>query len=229
LERGRPLGYRIDPTELEVGLFLRICAFTVLLAPGLPLMAQPQDAIDFSAVLQKGTLTIGTNCGETRACKVRFGSTVHLFSSPVTVRPSGSGSALVYVYADNAGNLIAGSTANLICKGCSYARGVTSFPPGVAPLYTWAVLNGSFDPNGGTDLRASLTGTDLMSGAGIQISESEGTTTVSLDGTLTATRVLAPPKSSQSPCSAGQFSYDESFYYVCVGPNSWKRAALAGF
>jgi len=38
---------------------------------------------------------------------------------------------------------------------------------------------------------------------------------------------LAPPEAATSPCTAGGWAYDASFVYVCVGKNSWKRAALS--
>ncbi|WP_146126987.1 hypothetical protein [Labrys okinawensis] len=46
-------------------------------------------------------------------------------------------------------------------------------------------------------------------------------------GHLTAQ--LATPASSSAPCTAGTQQADANYVYVCVAPNSWKRAALSSF
>jgi hypothetical protein len=38
-----------------------------------------------------------------------------------------------------------------------------------------------------------------------------------------------PPTSSSSSGLPGQMSYDSSFLYVCIAPNSWKRVSLSSF
>jgi hypothetical protein len=38
-----------------------------------------------------------------------------------------------------------------------------------------------------------------------------------------------PPISSNSSGLPGQMSYDSSFLYVCIAPDSWKRVALSSF
>lgn len=48
-------------------------------------------------------------------------------------------------------------------------------------------------------------------------------------------KILRAPASASTPATAvaagvpGQIAYDQNFVYVCVGTNSWKRAALAAF
>ena len=37
------------------------------------------------------------------------------------------------------------------------------------------------------------------------------------------------PASSSAPCTAGQFSDDANYHYVCVAVNTWKRIALSSF
>lgn len=50
--------------------------------------------------------------------------------------------------------------------------------------------------------------------------------------TLSAARFkssLATPTSSSSPCSAGEFTADQNYHYVCTAPNHWRRVALSDF
>ena len=37
------------------------------------------------------------------------------------------------------------------------------------------------------------------------------------------------PASSSAPCTIGAFMHDASYLYVCIGTNTWKRAALSSF
>jgi hypothetical protein len=37
------------------------------------------------------------------------------------------------------------------------------------------------------------------------------------------------PASSSAPCTIGAFEHDISYLYLCVAPNTWKRAALSAF
>ena len=56
-------------------------------------------------------------------------------------------------------------------------------------------------------------------------------------GSLTAAGVtatsyqetLTTPASSSATCTAGQFTDDTNYHYVCVATNTWKRAALSSF
>lgn len=43
------------------------------------------------------------------------------------------------------------------------------------------------------------------------------------------TETLTTPASSTSTCTAGQFTDDANYHYVCVATNTWKRAALSSF
>ena len=40
---------------------------------------------------------------------------------------------------------------------------------------------------------------------------------------------LAKPASSSAPCTAGQLMADQSFIYVCVAENTWRRSPLGAF
>jgi hypothetical protein len=184
---------------------------------------------DFRVSFVGGSLTIGANCSNATPCNVRLGNTVYSFKNPGTVATSGTTSGIVFLYIDNSGNLTAGSPVSLTCSGCTYAPSITSFPADSIPLSTWTITSGAFDASGGADFRATLSTKNLMGGTGVAVSESAGTSTVSIDPSLVSLHVLTPPASSGAACSAGQFSYDATFYYICVAANTWKRLALSSF
>ena len=187
---------------------------------------------DFGASLNSSnpnSLAIGLSCSNATPCNARLGNTVFSFKNAGTVTATASTSGLVYIYIDNAGNLTAGSTVALSCSVCIAISGVTSFPSDALPLYRWSVTNGNFDPNGGNDFRAMLATKNLVAGTGVLISESSGTSTVSLDPSLVSLHVLTPPASSNAACSSGQFSYNTTYYYICVANNTWMRLSLSSF
>lgn len=184
---------------------------------------------DFATTLSSGTLTIGAGCSSTTPCNVRVGNTTYSFKSSATVSISGSTSGLVFIYIDRGGNLTAGSVATLTCTGCTYAPGATAFPSNSIPLYTWTSTGGAFDASGASDFRAILSTKNLLGGAGVIVTENAGTSTVAIDSSLVSLHVLTPPSSSTAACSAGQFSYNTTYYYVCVATNTWMRMALQSF
>jgi hypothetical protein len=184
---------------------------------------------DFATTLSNGALTIGAGCSNTTPCNVRIGNTTYSFKFPGTVSVTGSNSGLVFLYIDGGGNLTAGSVASLNCSGCTYAAGVTAFPSNSIPLYTWSSTGGAFDATGGTDFRAMISTKNLLGGSGIIVSENAGTSTVAIDPSLVSLHVITPPSSSTAACSAGQFSYNTSFYYICVATNTWMRLPLQSF
>ncbi|MGI8962239.1 MAG: hypothetical protein ACR2IV_21270 [Bryobacteraceae bacterium] len=184
---------------------------------------------DFAAVLANGVLTLGAGCSSANPCNARLGNTAYSFTASAMVTPAGSTSGLVLVYIDGAGNLTAGSTVALTCQSCVYASGVTSFPSNSIPLFTWTLTSGAFDAVGGTDFRAFLSSKNLLSGMGIIIRENAGASMIAIDPLMVATQVLTPPTTSSAACSAGQFSWDNNYYYLCSGTNTWKRIALASF
>jgi hypothetical protein len=184
---------------------------------------------DFAAVLASGTLTVGAGCSTSNPCNVRFGNVVYSFKNSATVTPSGSTSGLVMLYIDGSGNLTAGSTVALTCGRCTYASGVTSFPSNSIPLFSWTITSGAFDAAGGTDFRALLSSKNLLSGMGMMISETAGTSTIAIDPSIVSTQVLTPPAASSAACTTGQFSTDSNYYYVCIASNSWKRVVLTSF
>lgn len=198
-------------------------------APSAPGVTMASQLGDFAATLSNGVLTIGANCSGTTPCNVRVGSAVYRFTNPASVTATSSTSGMAFGYIDGAGNLTVGGLPALNCTGCTYAPGVTSFPAGSLPLFTWTMTYGSFDVGGGTDFRAFLARKNLQSGAGILVTEAANVSTIAVDPSLVSLRVLTPPTSSSGSCSTGQFSFDSNYYYLCVGANTWKRAALSTF
>jgi hypothetical protein len=184
---------------------------------------------ELGAIVENGALRIGIDCSETRPCRVRFGSTVHLIKNAARVRPSGVASGLVYIYVEPTGDLAAGSALNVVCDGCKYVRGVTQFPANSIPLFTWTMVKGAFPASGGTDYRAEFSSQNITSGPGIVVMENEGAATVSADPTVLSLRAGAPPKTSTSACSTGQFTFDADYYYICIATNKWKRITLSNF
>ncbi len=49
------------------------------------------------------------------------------------------------------------------------------------------------------------------------------------DGSGNLFGTISTPASSSAPCTAGQFSDDANYHYVCVATNTWKRVALSTF
>ena len=203
---------------------------TTATAGGATMMSQLNDFGATLSATATNSLTIGQSCSSATPCNARLGNTVFSFQHAGTVTATGStASGLVYIYIDNAGTLTAGSTIALTCSVCTAPSGISAFPSDSIPLYRWSVTNGNFDPNGGTDFRSTYSTKNLVAGTGVLISDSSGTSTVSMDPSLVSMHVLTPPTSSSTSCSSGQFSYDTTYYYVCVANNTWMRAALSSF
>ncbi len=69
-----------------------------------------------------------------------------------------------------------------------------------------------------------LLGNAVVSSIGIETGGNFGWTVL---GSYQADMQTAPPASSSSTCAPGAWAIDDSFYYLCVAPSVWKRAALA--
>jgi hypothetical protein len=171
------------------------------------------------------TLTIGASCSVATPCNVRFSGATHAYTVSTSATIS-AGTGTAYIYLDQNGNLTVGHSMTVSCaSGCLAASGVTAFPANSIPLFTWTATNGTWDATGGTDWRAFQSTTNLGAGTGLLGATANGVTTLSLDPTLVG--LWAPvPSTSSSACSAGAWSIDTSFYYVCVAANTWRRAAL---
>jgi len=181
------------------------------------------------AQVNSTTLSIGSACTATTPCNAGFGGQTYSFSSGGVVNVSG-GTGTAYVYISSEGVLTVGHNLTANCStGCTAQAGVTAFPLNSIPVFTWTATNGTWDATGGSDQRAFLSGTQtLTSGAGIQLTQTPGASTVATDSTVVGLRVAAPATSS-SACVAGTWAADTSYYYVCVNENAWLRAPLATF
>jgi hypothetical protein len=113
-------------------------------------------------------------------------------------------------------------------SNCTSQSGVTAFPPDSIPLFTWSATNGTWDVNGGTDLRAFQSTKSVQPGAGLTSIESGGATILSADPTLLGIRTAAPASSS-AVCTTGSWAMDTGYFYICVSSGSWRRAALSSW
>lgn len=173
------------------------------------------------------TLTIGSNCSFTTPCNVRYGSVVYSMTTPTTVNlSSGSGNALVYI--SSSGGATIGHNLTLTCTGnCTAQSGVTAFPTDSIPICNWHALNGVWDATG-SDVRSVLASRNISPGSGLMTTDISGTTAIAADPTLISLRTSVPATAA-SACTAGTWAMDSNYYYVCIGANSWKRAALAAW
>jgi hypothetical protein len=173
-------------------------------------------------------LTVGANCSNATPCNVHFGGTVFSVTSAATATVSGTATGMVYVYVSATGVLTVGSNLSVVCAGCSSQAAVTSFPADSVPVATWSVTNGSFDAAGRQDFRAVLGTKNLIAGQGITTGDTNGNAVIGVDTTLVGLHV-AVPASSSSTCQAGAWSYDSSYFYICVAANTWKRSAVSSW
>lgn len=160
---------------------------------------------DFAITAVNRTLTVGVGCSSSVPCNVRFGNISYSFRNSATITSSGSSSGLVLIYIDSSGNLTAGANIPLTCNGCTYVAGATSFPTNSIPLYNWSVTNGTFDVSGGTDFRAFLSSKNLIAGSGITITETAGSSIISLES-----------GAAGAVSFVGRYAYDGVNYW---GPN----------
>jgi hypothetical protein len=81
-----------------------------------------------------------------------------------------------------------GHNLTLTCTtACTAAGGVTSFPFGSLPLYTWTATGGVWDANGGTDRRAFLSTRNISAGAGMVTVDTGTQTVVAVDSATVPT------------------------------------------
>ena len=55
------------------------------------------------------------------------------------------------------------------------------------------------------------------------------TANINVEWGITISNVAAPTGNSSATGSVGQIAWDSGNIYVCVAPNTWKRAALSSF
>jgi hypothetical protein len=143
---------------------------------------------DLGLVLTSPTvLTAGLNCSNATPCNTRLGNTVYSVTNSSTITLTG-GSGTLYLYVDSSGALAAGHNLTLTCSGvCGAIGGVTAFPAGSIPLYTWTATNGLWDTSGGSDKRAFLSTRSLGSGTGIVALDTGTQTVVAVDSAIVPT------------------------------------------
>src|ERR1035441_4417190 len=74
------------------------------------------------------------------------------------------------------------------CAGvCGAVSGVTTFPAGSIPLFTWTATGGLWDISGGSDKRAFLSTRSLGSGTGIVVLDTGTQTVVAVDSATVPT------------------------------------------
>lgn len=171
-------------------------------------------------------LTVGSNCTISTPCNLRIGVNVYSFSSAATATLlSGTGTAFLYL--SSAGVLTVGHNMNLTCAGgCTAQSSVSSFPPDSLPIASWNASSGTW--TSGTNLQTSGS-RDLTSiGSGLLSVNVGGATKISTDPTVVGLRTSVP-SSASSACSSGAWAADTSYYYICVGTNTWKRTSLVSW
>ena len=143
---------------------------------------------DLGLVLTSPTvLTAGLNCSSATPCNTRLGNTVYSVTNSSTITLTG-GSGTLYLYVDASGALAAGHNLTLTCAGvCGAVSGVTAFPVGSIPLFTWTATNGIWDASGGSDKRAFLSTRSLGSGTGIVALDTGTQTVVAVDSAIVPT------------------------------------------
>ena len=143
---------------------------------------------DLGLVLTSPTvLTAGLNCSNATPCNTRLGTTVYSVTNSSTITLS-AGSGTLYLYVDPSGALAAGHNLTLTCAGvCGAVSGVTAFPVGSIPLFTWTATNGLWDSNGGSDKRAFLSTRSLGGGTGIVALDTGTQTVVAVDSAIVPT------------------------------------------
>jgi len=171
-------------------------------------------------------LQIGAECSMIHPCNVRFGNLTYSIQTGSTATIGGTGSGLAFVYISSSGQLTVGHQMSVSCSGgCVSQIGVSGYPPDAIPLFTWSASNGNWDLLGGVDHRAVLSSKPVLAGLGLQGVENGGVTTIAADATVLAMRV-SPPATATAACSVGNWAVDATYFYVCIGANSWKRAEV---
>ena len=177
-------------------------------------------------------LTAGLNCSNATPCNIRLGNTVYSITSSSTITLT-AGSGTLYLYLDASGILTAGHNFTASCSGaCGALAGITAFPSGSIPLYTWTATNGQWDSNGGSDKRAFLSTRNLGSGTGIVALDTGSQTIVSVDSAsvptyLSSTGVVDFASIAASACTESTLTLPGAATGDSVAPG-WPAAMESG-
>ena len=188
----------VDPVTFNVGIYFASaqtgsCTITGsggVTSSGASGAGMASQLGDLGLVLTSPTvLTAGLNCSNATPCNTRLGNTVYSVTNSSTITLS-AGSGTLYLYVDASGALAAGHNLTLTCAGvCGAVSGVTTFPVGSIPLFTWTATNGHWDTSGGSDKRAFLSTRSLGSGTGIVALDTGTQTVVAVDSATVPTYI----------------------------------------
>jgi len=177
-------------------------------------------------------LTAGLNCSPATPCNVRLGSAVFSVLASATVIVS-AGTGTTYLYVDPSGVLTVGHNLTLTCStGFIAVSGVTSFPVGSIPLFSWAATNGVWDASGGIDRRAFLSSRNVSAGAGMVALDLGTQTVVAVDlatvpSYLTSTAVLDFANLAPGLCGDMTFGLPGALTGDSIAPG-WPAAMDSG-
>jgi len=179
---------------------------------------------------QATVLTIFPTATVTSPCIFGRGTTSSLITSPATVTSS-AGTTLVYISVGAGGAISVGAgNGTVVCSGC-IATTATAFPSDAKPVWTWTLLNGAFDPTGGTDFRAVLSyKPSPNSGRGISITIGDQDT-IATDGTVVPVKFSgsgAPASVSGSSLGDIYVNTASGDVYVCNNAGSSCTGVAAG-
>jgi hypothetical protein len=127
-------------------------------------------------------LTVGSTCQASAPCRVRMGSVVYLISAPASVTlAQGTGTLLLYISRQGLLTAAANATSSLSVScdpGCQAAAGVTDFPAGSIPIWSWPATADVWGSTG-VDYRATLSaGQRIIAGSNISIAETPSAVTI---------------------------------------------------
>lgn len=163
----------------------------------------------------------------TSPCNARLGSIVHTFTQRAAATIT-AGSGTAYLYIATSGVVTIGHSGLTIrCDHCAVAENVKGFPADCVPLWTWTASGGKWDA-AGLDRRAALGRERVTGGSGLVATESGGSTQLAVDAAVLPFRVGVPKKATE-PCTEGSWAADRDYFYLCVAPDSWRRATLAAW
>jgi len=152
--------------------------------------AQASQLGDFAVVRTSATLlTVGAGCTAATPCNTVFGYGVVGVTGSHTITISG-GAGTIYGYLTNAGVMTVGYPASgmtIACSGCTLALGVTGFPAGSSPKYSYAAAVGNWTSGTLVDYRAFESGPpNYISGTGVIITPTATSLTFAADYSVTA-------------------------------------------
>jgi hypothetical protein len=163
---------------------------------------------------------------------VRLGSAVFSVVTSATLTLS-AGTGTAYLYVDPSGVLTVGHNLTLTCStGCTAVSGVTSFPVGSIPLFSWTATNGVWDASGGIDRRAFLSSRNISAGAGMVALDLGTQTVVAVDSAtvpsyLTSIAVLDFGNLTPGLCGDMTFSLPGAATGDSIAPG-WPAAMESG-